>query len=153
MKSISASRTINAPIDKVFNAIADARQFVEAVPDIVNVEFLSEQQFGVGTRFNETREMKGKAQTVTLEVTEQVENEHIRIVSDEGGTVWDTVFSVHRNSEDSENVELKLVMEARPYKLIARIVTPLIFGMVSKAVEGDMDSIKAFCEKRGHEAT
>jgi hypothetical protein len=38
-------------------------------------------------------------------------------------------------------------MDARPYKLMARVMNTLIGGMVKKAVEKDMDSVKAYCEK------
>ena len=32
--------------------------------------------------------------TTELEVTEYVENDHVRMVADSHGTIWDTVFSV-----------------------------------------------------------
>ena len=43
--------------------------------------------------------------------------------------------------------QLSMVMDARPYKFLARIVTPLIKGMVTKAVVADMDGVKAWCER------
>ena len=144
MKSVSATRIVNAPIAKVFDAISNANNFMHAVSDIKSVEFVTDQQTGVGTRFKETREMNGKANTVELEFTEWVENQHVRLISDEGGTIWDSVFTVEQKTD---GVELKLVMDAKPYKLVAKLITPMIFGMVAKAVQGDMDAIKAFCER------
>ena len=67
----------------------------------------------------------------------------MRFVSDEGGTIWDTVMRV---AEKDGGTELRMVMDARPYKLMARIITPLIKGMVTKAVVADMDNLKARCE-------
>ena len=96
MKTVTTSRTIQAPIEKVFQTLADVRNFRNAVTGITNIEFLTDQESGVGTRFRETRVMKGKEHTVELEVTEQVENDHVRIVSDENGTIWDTVFTVEQ---------------------------------------------------------
>ena len=144
MKTVRTSRTIQAPLEKVFQVIADPRGFQEAVADITSVEFLSSQQHGVGTRFRETRNMQGKEHSVVLEVTEQVENECIRIVSDEGGTVWDSVFSVE---QQGDAVLMTLVMEVKPYKLKAKLMTLLIMGHVGKAIEADMDAIVKYCEQ------
>ena len=46
------------------------------------------------TRFRETRVMKGREASTVLEVTEYESPRRIRLVSDEGGTIWDTVFTV-----------------------------------------------------------
>ena len=144
MKAVSTTRTIQAPIEKVFQTLADVQNFRKAVTDITNIEFLTEQQQGVGTRFRETRVMKGKEHTVELEVTEHVENDRVRIVSDEQGTIWDTVFTVE---QQGDAVKMSMVMEVKPYKLKAKLATPLIMGFVSKAIESDMDEVVKFCEQ------
>jgi len=38
-------------------------------------------------------------------------------------------------------------MEARSYKLIPKIMNPLIKRMIKKMIEIDMDFVKVFCEK------
>ena len=87
--------------------------------------------------------MKGKEATVELEVTEFVENEHIRIVSDTNGTVWDTVFTV---APVGDQTRLDMVMDAKAYKLLPKLMNPIIKGMIQKAIEQDMDSVKIYCE-------
>jgi len=140
----SVTRQIQAPIELVFERISDVRQFKDVNEDIVEIEFLTLQQSGVGTRFRETRNMNGRRATTTLELTEYVENEHVRFVSDAGGAIWDTVMRV---SKKDGITELAMTMDARPHKLLARIVMPLIKGMVTKAVVADMDKLKAWCER------
>ncbi len=143
MTRTHVSRSIEAPVTRVFRTISDIREFSKAVPDIVGVEFLSESRAGVGTRFRETRRF-GKREAVTeLEVTELVDDDRVRLVSDSGGTVWDSLFTVE---ETDGCTELKLVMEARPHGFLARITTPLLKGVVRKALEKDMDAVKTFCE-------
>ena len=144
MTRTTITRFIQAPIDRVFKTVADIRQFSQAIPHIVNVEFLSDAKSGVGTRFRETRVVKGKKVTTELEVTEYVENSYIRLVADSHGTVWDTLFTV---KPEQQHTALLLVMDARPHKLLPRIMNPLISPMIRKAVEHDMDAVKAFCEK------
>ena len=144
MANVAVTRSIEAPVDVVFRTIAQVEQFSQAVPGILRVEFLSEVKSGVGARFRETRMMMGREASTELEVTEYVENERVRIVSEAGGALWDTVFTVAR---DGKGTELKMVMEARPQTLSARMTVPLIIGTVQKAVEQDMDAIKSFCER------
>lgn len=145
MKSIQITRTIAAPVDLVFETISDVRNFRNAVPHITNIEFVTEQQVGVGTRFKETRMMKGSEQTVELEVAEFVENDRVRMISDAGGTIWDTLFTV---AADGDNTTLEMEMEIKPHTFFARIITPFIRGMVVKGVEADMDAVKAYCEEK-----
>ena len=145
MTRTSITRTIGAPVDAVFDTIADPVNYTKAVPEIVKVEFLTDQRTGAGTRFRETREMRGRATATELEVTEYVRNERVRLVSRAGGTVWDSVFTVSP-TEDDRGTRLELVMEARPYRLLARVFVPLMKGVVAKAVAGDMDAVKAYLE-------
>lgn len=91
MSRITSTRFINAPLDLVFKTVADIQNFSKAIPNIVDVEFLSDQKSGVGTCFRETREMNGREASTELEVTEYKENDHIRRVADSHGTVWDSV--------------------------------------------------------------
>jgi hypothetical protein len=87
--------------------------------------------------------MRGREASTELEVTEYVPDERVRLVSDAGGTIWDTVFTVQA---DGAGTELSMVMDARPYKLTARVVNPMISRMLTKALEADMDAVKAYCE-------
>ena len=145
MANVTVTRRIDAPADAVFRTVAHVEQFSQAVPHILRVEFLTEVKSGVGARFRETRMMMGREASTELEVTEYVENERVRIASEAGGALWDTVFTV---APDGEGTELKMVMDASPLTTSARMTLPLVIGAVRKAVEQDMDSVKAFCERQ-----
>ena len=145
MTQTKLSRTISAPVEAVFEIVADPVNFTKAVPEIVKVEFLTDQTAGVGTRFRETRVMRGREAATELEVTEFVRNARVRLVTKAGGTVWDSAFTV-TPAEGGHGTRLDLVMEARPYRLLARIFVPLMKGIVAKAVAGDMDAVKAYLE-------
>ena len=145
MGQTSVSRRIRASQQSVFEAISRAENIAAIVADITHVEFLSEQMFGLGTRFIETRSMGKREAKTTLEVTEFVPDQRVRYVADTGGTIWDTIYRVVPVGQ--EEVELSLVMEARAYKLMAKLVNPLIKGMIARVIEKDMDAVKAHCEK------
>ena len=143
MSRTAISRTIKAPVEQVFDTVAHIENFSTAVPHITAVEFLSEQKRGVGTRFRETRVLRGRQATTELEVTEYVANQCIRIVSDEGGTIWDTVFTV---TGVEEGTRLDMVMDASAYKLLSKLFNPLMKGIIRRAIKGDLDAVKAYCE-------
>lgn len=144
MTTTTSSITIAAPVEDVFDTVAHIDRFSEAVPSIREVEFLSEVRRGVGTRFREIREMNGREGSTVLEVIEYEQNERVRIVSDAGGATWDTVFTT---MPTTNGTELAMVMEAKPHTLLARISTPMIKGMVAKAIQSDLDAVKEFCER------
>ena len=138
------TRVINAPRERVFDVVAHIEHFSKAVPHITSVEYVTDKRRGVGTRFRETRILRGRQATTELEVTEYVENERIRLVADEGGTIWDTTFTV---ADSGAGTTLDMVMDAKAYKLHARIVNLLVKPMIGKAIDGDMDAVKAYCEQ------
>ena len=143
MNRIQVNRTINAPVETVFNTVADIREFSKALPHVVKYEFLSDLQAGVGTRFRETRLMNGKEAATELEVTEHVDNDRVRMVADSHGAIWDTTFIVAPQGTQSK---LTMTMDAKAYKLMTRMMNFLIKGMIRKAVERDMDLVKSYCE-------
>ncbi len=145
MAKVETERLIEASPDDVFQVVAHIEEFENINPKITRIEFLTESRTGVGTRFKETRVMKGREATSTLEVTEYEPPSSVRLVSDEGGTIWDTVFTV---TPKGENSVLKMDMAVGPYKLAAKLFTPLIMRMVKNAIEEDMDLIKTHCEKQ-----
>ena len=137
------TRSIKAPLATVFETVADIHNFQRVIPNIVRVDMLSDVRSGVGTRFRETREMNGREVSTELEVTEYVPNDHVRIVSDTQGTIWDTTFRVR---DEGGATELVMEMDARAHKILPRLINPLIRGVVQRAVEKDMDAVKAHCE-------
>ena len=68
MYTTTATRTINGPIERVFETVSNVEKFSRAVPHITNVEFLTDEKTGVGARFRETRIMRGKEATTELTV-------------------------------------------------------------------------------------
>ncbi len=143
MPKIKIAKIIKAPIEKVFDGVAHVDNFKDAAPHIIKIEMLSETTHGIGTRFKETRIMNNRESSTILECTEYDKNNHVRFIADQGGTIWDSIFFT---KPENNNTLLEMEMEARPYKFMARIITPTIMGMVKKAVADDMVSIQNWCE-------
>lgn len=144
MRQFTSQRAIGAGIDEVFHVVAHIENFQKAVPHIVNVEYLSEHTRGVGTRFRETRQMGRREAATELEVREYEPPNTVRLVSDAGGTVWDTTF---RLTGTSAATQLSMEMDAIPHTLLARLSLPVIGRFVARAIESDLDAVKAYCER------
>jgi hypothetical protein len=144
MTQFRFTRTTTAPIDFVFATISNPHSFSKVSEDVVRIEMLSDTTSGVGTRFRETRKMGKREATTDLEITECVENEHVRFVSGAGGAIWDTIYTV---STVDDQTRMEVVMDARPYKLMARIMIPFIKGMMGKFMAKDMDAVTAYCDR------
>jgi carbon monoxide dehydrogenase subunit G len=137
------TKTIAAPIDRVFETIADVESFGRAIPDIVSIDFLSQRRAGDGTRFRETRLRNGKEATTDLEITECVANERIRMVADSHGTIWDTLFAV---KEVATGTELTLTMDAKAHQVVAKLMNAMVMPAIRGVIETDLDSVKQYCE-------
>lgn len=89
MSKIAVTRRIHASVEYVFKTISDIQHYSRAVPSITNVEFLTENKSGMGTRFIQTREVGGRKISAEIQITEYVEDEHLRLVSDIQDIMWD----------------------------------------------------------------
>jgi uncharacterized protein YndB with AHSA1/START domain len=143
--TVHVTRSIAAPLDRVFQTVSNIERYAEAIPHIESFKFLSAKRTGIGTRFRETRVVKGKEHVTQLEITEFVPNEHVRLIADSHGTVWDSTFRVSRSSGATQ---LELTMEARAHKLFPWLLNPLMAPFYRRALNADMNALKAYCEWR-----
>ena len=143
---VRASRVINAKGETVFQTVADIRNLSHALPQIKSYELLTDGALGVGTRFREVREMRGREMMTQLEITEFAPNEFVRMIADNPDTVWDSTFAIVQMRESSQ---LTIVMHARSKTMKAKLRNALIKWMIKWAIEKDLDSIKSYCESTG----
>jgi len=143
MATVKVIRTINGPANVVFQAVADPRCFAEAISGVTHLEFLSEVTAGVGTRFRQTRELNGQAMTMDFNITEHVPDDRVRIHNEIHGTEWDSVFTLVPSGTVTT---LTLCMTTRSHRLLPKLLMPIICVFIKKAVERDLDAVKAWCE-------
>jgi len=145
MACVTVVRNISAPPDAVFHTVADPERFTKAIVGVTRLEFLTKTTSGVGTRFRQTRLMKGKPSTMDFEITEYVENQRVRIVNQTHGTVWDSVFTIE---PEGATTRLTMRMDAKTEQRAVRFMLPFVCFLVRKAVGVDLDDVKAACEGR-----
>lgn len=143
MTRTQATRILRASPEQVFEAISNVENLPQTNPEIVTVELLTLQRSGKGTRFRETRRM-GKRQLVgDYEITAYDAPKRMRVVTDNHGTIWDTVFHVR---PVPEGAELELVMDARAHSLVPRLLNPLMKGLFAKGLEAHLDALQDYLE-------
>ena len=72
--NFTLNRTVNAPIDNVFRVYSDFANAAARIDGIENIEILTDDPIGKGTRFRETRIMFGREYTEEMEITEFEQN-------------------------------------------------------------------------------
>jgi uncharacterized protein YndB with AHSA1/START domain len=144
MATITVSRRIQAPADVVFRAIADPKRFAAAVGGVTRTEILPGVPSGAGMRYRQTRALDGKERTMDFEMTEYVPNQRLRIVNETDGTVWDSLFTF---VSAGHGTDLTMRMDTKSKPLFAKIMVPLVSGLIRGAVEKDIDALKTYCER------
>lgn len=143
MPKIVVERAIHAPVSLIFDAVANIENLPNTSPDIVSVEFLSETRSGVGTRFREVRNHKGKEMVTELEVTEHETDRRARMVTDSHGTVWDTTFTTTPTGDDAV---LRIAMDARGNTVFTRVMNMVMQSVFRRGLEKHIDTVKTYCE-------
>ncbi|MDA8015962.1 MAG: SRPBCC family protein [Thermoanaerobaculia bacterium] len=149
---VTVSGSVQAAADRVYDAIEDIQNIPRRDQAVQKIEFLSQQKRGAGTRFRETRSMGKRTVVTELEVTEAVAGESVRFVSDAGGTIWDTVYTCRPEGSDGSSTWLEIAMEARPYKLLPKLMSRFVLPMVRKGMKQHLEELKTYCESRAEEA-
>ena len=144
MASVTVIRSIHAPVNIVFQTVADADRFAQAISGVTKLEFLSTHSTGVGTRFRQSRSMNGKEATMDFEVTEYVKDKHVRIINETHGTIWDSLITLEAQEPTTK---LTMHMIAKSNRLVPRLLLPLICLFITKAVGRDFDAVKIYCEQ------
>ena len=144
---VEVSKQINAPIERVFDVFTDLPNAADRISGIESVEVLTDQPFGVGTRWKETRIMMGKAATETMWITAVEPNRSYIAEAESCGTHYTSTFTFE--PADS-GTRVTMSFGGRPVKLWAWLMVPmglLMTGPIRKMVAQDLDDLAAVCER------
>ncbi len=154
MKPVKISRTVAAPVQTVFDIVANGRNYGQAIPEIDTVEFLTVNETGVGARFKETRHFNGVQaifakvfglSATESEVTGYENGKLVRLMTEEAGARWDTTFSV-TPVEGSNQTKLDMLVKIEPVSLLGKLITPLLRPAAVKGITADVEAVKAYAE-------
>ena len=147
---ITATDTVNAPIDRVFEVFSDVANCGERISGISAVEVLSDVTSGVGVRWRETRTVFGKEATEEMWMTACDPPNSYVVESESNGTKYLTTFTFER--VDDNTTRVSWIFGGTPVSLKAKLLTPLAFlfkGALVKMMMGDITDLKAHIEAQG----
>ena len=141
------NRNVKAPLEKVFSVYSDFANAPERVEGITRLEILTDDPFGKGTRFRETRMMFGRESTEEMEVTEFEPNQKYTVEAYSCGAHFQTIF---RFRPDGDSTDVEVELNTRNISLLAKLMSPLGFlmaGSMKKLFMSDVDQLKQYCEQ------
>src|SRR5689334_23124496 len=145
-----AQVTIDATRAAVWSAMTDIESSPKIIRGIQSIEILERPAAGlVGLKWRETRILFGKPAAVDKWITEAAENELYKTRAESDGSVFLSTMTI---SESGGAVTLRSTHVAEPQSSIARVLSiPMGFlfkGMATKALQQDLNDIKAAVERR-----
>ena len=143
---ITFNRTINAPVNNVFQVYSDFGNAAERVEGIESIEILTGEPVGVGTRFRETRIMFGRSSTEEMEITKFNSPNMYQVDAESHGSHYTTLFYFE---ERGGSTHVKWEFIGTPLTFGAKMMSILGFlakGATRKMMDKDIADLKAFIE-------
>jgi carbon monoxide dehydrogenase subunit G len=131
--AFTGKTTIDCPINEVFDFISDLRNGPKMNEDILSVEKLSEGPIGVGSKFKETKVIRGRNAEAMIEVVQFEANKAFSAQSEVNGL---KVTYHYQLSEGNTGTIVKFQCEIKTSGLIMTLTKPLITKILKKE-DGD----------------
>ncbi len=148
MTTVTVSNEVSAPVDVVFALFTDVERAPQEVSGIKDLKTLTPGPFGLGTRWEETREVLGRLDSAEMEVTAFERNRTYTITHHKGGARIDTVFRFEPSGNKTKvTVEFTLDSQGLPPGLLSPVGWA-IAGKVRDVLSSDLADLKASVERR-----
>jgi carbon monoxide dehydrogenase subunit G len=152
MAKIKLSAEVGAPVDRIFELFTDIEHAAERVSGIKKIEVMSTGPFSLGYRWTETREVMGRLDSATMEISSFERNRSYTVTHHKGGVFGsgvriDTTF---RFEPLPAGTEVSIEFELRPEGLPPGLLLPLewaLAGKVRDVLSDDLADLKASIEK------
>ncbi|MFC0522100.1 SRPBCC family protein [Pontibacillus salicampi] len=131
--------------EEVFDFLTSFDNAQTIMPNVVKNEILTEGPMGVGTRFRETREIKGREAASIIEITEFDKPNTFSVRSDVDGL---STFYHYTLTDKEGGTEVDFVCNIEAETLRMKLVKP-IFKQIMKKEDGDhVQKMKEAMEKQ-----
>jgi uncharacterized protein YndB with AHSA1/START domain len=146
------STDVKAPVERVFELFTDIEHAAEHVSGIKGIDVTSTGPFNLGYQWTETREVNGRLDDATMEITSFERNHTYTITHHKGGVLGsgvriDTVFTFETVPTGTR---VSIEFELHPEGLPPGLLLPLDWAIGSKVrhtLSDDLADLKASIEK------
>ena len=146
---LSVSVDINSPKESVWQTITDFDNAVNVISGIEKIEVLEKPAESLlGFKWKETRTLFGKTATEIMWITEAVENSYYKTRAESHGAIYESQLSIADNNEQSTlTMSFKGIPQSFLAKVMSFLMAPFFKGATAKALQQDLEDIKAHLEK------
>lgn len=152
MAKVTVSSEVKAPVEQVFGLFTDIEHAAGRVSGIKEIEVMSPGPFNLGYRWTETREVMGRLDDATMEITSFEPNRTYTVTHYKGGTFGsgvriDTVFTF---DPVPAGTKVSVEFELHPEGLPPALLLPLewaIAGKVRHVLSDDLTDLKQSIER------
>ena len=131
MKPVIVRQACTAPVDVLWDVATDLANAPANITGITRTDVLAGEQFGVGTRWRETRRMLGRESSETMEITAVEPGRSYTAEAHSSGmhyvTRWDFIGT-------DTGSEIVMTFSGEPTGTIGRLASR-VFGAMSSSVE------------------
>jgi carbon monoxide dehydrogenase subunit G len=150
MSAITVSTHVPAPIEEVFAVYTDLEKAAERIPGIQSIEILSDEPFGEGTRWRETRLMFKKEATEEMWVSGFDPPRGYDVEAKSHGMRYRTEF---RFEPEGGGTKVSWIFTGQALTLGAKIMAPifnlLMKGTMAKMMRADLEALRDACTGEG----
>ena len=144
-----SERVVQAPPTAVIAAITDLESWSRWMPGLVRVERLTQGPFDLGTRWRETRKMYGREASEVFQVSEYEPPGRLGLLVDgaqgtTGRGEYRFLYLLEPVPEGATRVTLEGEIEMPG--LVARLLAPLMKGMLRRGCERVLDALATHVE-------
>jgi hypothetical protein len=137
-RTISVSRRIQAPVNVVWQVATDLAGSAGVLSGVTAVEVLTDAPFGAGTRWRETRVMRGRPVTEEMWISAVEPLRSYAAEAESHGAHYTSVFTFVPTGADS--TEATLDFTVRPLSTASRVATTLLAPVTTRAVRGALQA-------------
>jgi carbon monoxide dehydrogenase subunit G len=149
--NLKVSRAVTAPASVVWSIMIDLEGSPTTISAIQSIEILpGATEFGVGTRWRETRTMFGKQATEVMWISEVDPGTSYVAKAESHGAQYTTIMEVVDTGGNSSEVSMDFSAEAvgTMAKFMGATVGKLFENATRKALAQDLDDIAVVAEAR-----
>lgn len=148
MKSLVIERHVAAPPERTFDVFSNVQGAKDTLSAVTRIEMLSPGAVAKGTRWRETRVMFGREATEEMWIDSFEPPRGYSVAAQSGGARYLTTFTF---APKGGGTDVRMEFSAVPANLVAKVLGglmgPLMAGSMRKALEKDMDELKAAAER------
>ncbi|MFH0946782.1 MAG: SRPBCC family protein [Planctomycetota bacterium] len=136
-------RRIDASPETVFRIFTELEKASERIPGIEKVELLTAGPVGLGTRFIETRRVRGRQVRAEMEITRFEEGEGYVVRCSSRGCDFTSAFCMF---PDGDATKVEVALDCEPKTWLARLRVRFLLRPMRREFDRDFTSLQAVAE-------